>query len=175
MENKIKLLRNKYGWTQTDLSKKTGLSVRTIQRLESGKVKIKGHSLQQLIRVFGEELEEKETFSSEIELINLSALSFIIIPFGNLIFPILIWNKKRKENETIDTEGRKIVNIQINWQIMTILGALLFILIKHLTEFNVIFLGMISLVFVNIAIIILIANQIKTKQKITLKTPIRLL
>lgn len=48
---------------------------------------------------------------------HLSTLSQFIIPFGNIIFPGIIWAAKRKQSELIDREGKKILNFQLSFLI----------------------------------------------------------
>ena len=50
--NIVKEIRAKSGWTQAMLAEKTGLSLRTIQRLESSNTPPKGYSLEVLANVF---------------------------------------------------------------------------------------------------------------------------
>lgn len=124
----IKNIREKHGYTQSELAKKTGLSLRTIQRLESKNKIPKGHTLTVLSDVFNLEpkcLQEKfqniqkaeDSEKTAVQLINLSILAFIGIPFGNLIFPFIIWWKNRK-SKLVDDVGRRIVNFQIVWWII---------------------------------------------------------
>ena len=47
-------------------------------------------------------------------LMQISALSQYFIPFGNLIFPTLIWSIKKKESEFIDESGKKAINFQLS-------------------------------------------------------------
>jgi uncharacterized protein len=46
--------------------------------------------------------------------IHLSALSQYIVPFGNYIFPIMIWSSKKKESEFIDYNGKQVINFQLS-------------------------------------------------------------
>ncbi len=123
----IKNIREKSGYTQLELAKKTGLSLRTIQRLESKNKEPKGHTLSVLSDVFEikpsmlqeqfqstEQSKASETTS--IRLINLSVLSCIGIPFGNIILPLILWNKNRK-SKFVDEVGRRIINFQIIWSV----------------------------------------------------------
>ena len=126
--NIIKNIREKSGYTQLELSKKTGLSLRTIQRIESKNKEPKGHSLTVLSEVFDMEPSElqdqfksiEQTKASEttsIRLINLSVLSFIGIPFGNIILPFILWRRNHK-SKFIDEMGRRIVNFQIIFSVV---------------------------------------------------------
>lgn len=124
----IKNSREQLGYTQSELANKTGLSLRTIQRLESTNKEPKGHTLTVLSEAFNmkpsalqekfdtiEKIKESET--SSIRFINLSILSFIGIPFGNLILPFILWRLHRK-SKVVDEVGRRIINFQIIWWII---------------------------------------------------------
>ncbi len=126
--NIIKTLREASGYTQLELAKKTSLSLRTIQRLESKNKEPKGHTLAALSKVFSmkpsalqnqfkniEHTKKSETLS--IRLINLSVLSFIGIPFGNIILPFILWRRNCK-SKFVDEMGRRIVNFQIIFSVV---------------------------------------------------------
>lgn len=124
----IKHIREQFGFTQAGLAEETGLSLRTIQRIESSNKEPKGHTLKVIAQVFHIEpklLQEKfknarkaqKSEKTSIQLINLSILAFIGIPFGNLIFPSILWWKNRK-SKLVDEVGRRIVNFQIIWWII---------------------------------------------------------
>ena len=126
--NIIKKLRQKFGLTQVDLVEETGLSLRTIQRLERENKAPKGYSLKVLSAVFDIEpnllheqfLSTQKTFSSDLlslKVINLSVLAFFGIPFGNMILPMIIWRKKR-QSKLVDDAGRRIINFQIIWSVI---------------------------------------------------------
>jgi len=123
----IKNIREKFGYTQLELAKKAKLSLRTIQRLESKNKEPKGHTLTVLSEVFNMELsvfqqqfqsiqQIKAFETTSIRLINLSVLSCLVIPFGNIIFPIILWRRYRK-SKFVDEIGRRIINFQIIWSI----------------------------------------------------------
>lgn len=46
--------------------------------------------------------------------LHLSALTQYIIPFGNYIFPIVIWGSKKNESEFVDTNGKNVLNFQLS-------------------------------------------------------------
>jgi uncharacterized Tic20 family protein len=45
---------------------------------------------------------------------HLSALTQYFIPFGNYIFPILIWTSKKDKSEFVDFHGKQILNFQLS-------------------------------------------------------------
>lgn len=60
-------------------------------------------------------------------LTHLSVLSQYFIPFGNFIFPIVIWSSKKNQSEFIDYHGKQIINFQLSillYNIVCILVAI---------------------------------------------------
>ncbi|MEM6380642.1 MAG: helix-turn-helix domain-containing protein [Bacteroidota bacterium] len=130
-KSKVKTIREKMGFTQADLAEQSNLSVRTIQRLESGNSIPKGYTLKVLAEALNVEPVELQAQEEEqavevsnnhedakIRLLNLSALCFIGIPFGNILIPFLIWNR-HKALPLVDEIGRKVINFQIIWTLCT--------------------------------------------------------
>jgi len=63
---------------------------------------------------------ENEDYSDEdkaiLKDINLASLGFILIPFGNLLFPFHIW-RRYNDSINVDRQGRLILNFQLLWTI----------------------------------------------------------
>ena len=123
--NKLKEFRNHKGWTQSELADRAGLSLRTVQRIESGQSLPQGHTLQVLSELTGIEPAEFNSIDSKIKteqierlkLINLSALAVIIIPFANIIFPFILW-RRSSEDTVINQTAKCIINFQIIWSLL---------------------------------------------------------
>ncbi len=115
MQSKVKTLREAKNLTQTELAEKSGLSLRTIQRIESGQ-SLKGFTLKAIAKTL--EIEPENLFPKEenipidrAKLINLSALSGLIIPFGGIIFPaILTYRTQDSVNREL---GKSVIGVQI--------------------------------------------------------------
>lgn len=60
---------------------------------------------------------------------HLSALSGYVIPFGNLIVPIIIWSMKKEEMPMVDAHGKEVINFQISMTIWMIVSAFLIFLL----------------------------------------------
>ena len=67
---------------------------------------------------------------------HLSALTQYFIPFGNYIFPIILWTSKKDKSEFVDYSGKQILNFQLSLLLYTIGLALIAIPILILTIFN---------------------------------------
>lgn len=112
--NNLKYWREKRNLTQSELAEKSGVSLRTIQRIEAGSP-LKGFTLNAIAKTLETNLEnllEKETENIErAKIINFSALAALVIPFGGIIFPWILTSKtKDLLNKNL---GKKIIEIQI--------------------------------------------------------------
>jgi transcriptional regulator with XRE-family HTH domain len=131
----IRTLRKNKGFSQELLAENAGINLRTLQRIESGSVVPRGETLRLLAQALDipvEELAASEELSASIDeasgsmrddqgflkLMNLSALSFWFIPFGNIIAPLVLWIFKRNEIAGAMDLGKRILNFQITWSII---------------------------------------------------------
>ncbi|MBC8154717.1 MAG: DUF4870 domain-containing protein [Bacteroidetes bacterium] len=84
-------------------------------------------------------------------LAHLSALAGFIIPFGNVVGPVVVWQIFKERSAFVDTHGREAVNFQIT---MTIAYLVSFILVfVAIGVFLLFVLGILSVVFFIIAAI----------------------
>lgn len=169
--SKLKKIRETHNLTQEELSDKSGISVRTIQRIESGNDP-KGQTLKILANSLGVMENEllKETKNSGqinlslLKIINLSALLFTIIPPVNIVVPLTIMFAKKQFNPM----AKQIVSIQILWTINSFIIFMLSSLAKN--WFNLgskfILLIMIFLVLLNVFLILRNAVEIDKKGKL---------
>lgn len=142
LSNRIKELRTQLGYSQAELADNARLSLRTVQRIESGEVKPRGYTLQSVaaaLKISADELTEWEQKSDKLFLVvlNLSALCFIMFPLLGVLLPLLLWIVKKNDIKNSDQMGRKILNFQITWCIVFCLVYLSFIIV----DFNNIRLG----------------------------------
>jgi transcriptional regulator with XRE-family HTH domain len=163
--------REKLNLTQEDLAIKSGISVRTIQRIESG-IKPKGYTLESLckaINITKEDLlaEENETVKSNkklIKYINLSSIFFLIVPLGSIIVPYIIMRWKKE----INSITKQIVSIQILWTISSfviiVFAAFLFKIFSFSKE--AVPIVMLLLIITNLYIIIRNTAEIEKKGKL---------
>jgi len=165
--------REKLNLTQDELANKTGLSVRTIQRIEAGS-KPKGHSLNVLVQALNvskEELTEERnepTFNYKLtKLINLSSLPFVIIPLANIAIPLLIMYYKKEVNSLT----KQVVSVQILW---TILSAVIFLLSPFIgrlfsSQNKLTLIVLIASILVNIFIILLNTISLDKKNELRIR------
>lgn len=128
---KLKHFRRLKNFSQESLAEAAGISVRTIQRLETGESVGSAYTIEKLAVTLGIDVSEftnKGTFnnfahshaSEQLKRLNLSTLFVLLLPFSNIIFPLLIL-LKNKDNRALQQNGRKILNFQIVWTLITIL------------------------------------------------------
>jgi len=187
INNKVRTSREKLGYTQSNLAEQTNLSIRTIQRVESGQTIPKGHTLNVLATALGVdkiELQQQqilvESLSSKenlkLKMINLSALCFIGIPFGNILIPLLVW-RKNKRHPKVDEVGRRIINFQIIWTLCTTLLLILSPFLQHYASFSfplMLMVGLLS-ICINIFFIVKTAHSLMRQDYDVLSLKIRFL
>lgn len=131
--SKLLEYREKLNLTQDELAEKSGISVRTIQRIEAGATP-KGFTLKTLAKVlniseaqlFDNSTEQQHFNYQLIKLINLSSL-FFFIPLGNIFIPLIIMHLKKEVNHIT----KQIISVQILWTIISFVTFFLFIFIKN--------------------------------------------
>ena len=57
--------------------------------------------------------------------INLSTLTQYFIPFGNFIFPIIIWTTNKDKSGFVDRQGKDTINVQLSLFLYSLLLALI--------------------------------------------------
>lgn len=165
--------REKLNFTQNELAEKSGLSVRTIQRIEAG-ASLKGHSLNMLAKALNisrEQLIETDKEPSYnyklIKLINLSSLPFVVIPLANIAVPLILmyWRKE------VNVLTKQIVSVQIIW---TITATVLFLLSPFIGKLislqnKLILVVMMVSILTNICIILLNTISLDKRNEMRIK------
>ena len=171
--SKLLSLREKKHLTQEELAEKSGVSVRTIQRIEAG-ANLKGHTLKALAEVLdinpsvlsSTAVEESEPNISLIKLINLSCLLFFI-PLGNILFPLLIMHFKKEKN----TITKQLVSVQIMWSIISLSVFLITPFIQKWFGLNkqIILVVLMAIIISNIYIIIRNTLELDKNKQLRIK------
>ncbi|SEL80317.1 Helix-turn-helix [Maribacter orientalis] len=167
-------LRDKLNLTQEELAEKANISVRTIQRIESG-TKPKGFTLEALSNALGvskdvllkDEIEPIKSNKNLIKYINLSSIPLLIIPLGSIILPLIIMYWKKQ----INTITKQIISIQILWTLASILLVIAssflknwFSLSNQVTTFTIL-----TLLVVNLYIILRNTMEIEKRDRLHIK------
>ncbi len=61
--------------------------------------------------------------------IHLSALTGLMIPFFNIIAPLILWLFKRPVSAWLDAEGKRVLNFQISFTIYALIACLSLLII----------------------------------------------
>lgn len=182
--SKLKAAREQKNLTQEELSEKSKISVRTIQRIEAG-TEPKGHTLRALAQALEiekqslqdiiaipasepsdvivpevkEELQPEINFS-HIKIINLSSLSCIVLPLLNILIPLILMFALKQKNSM----AKEIISLQILWTIMAPIIFLLLIFLKLGRQFTMPFI--IGIILVNVFMILRNAMEIDRNKKL---------
>ncbi|PVX44543.1 uncharacterized protein DUF4870 [Flavobacterium sp. 103] len=183
--SKLKSIRELQNLTQEELSEKSRVSVRTIQRIESGKDP-KGYTLrllakalqleenellnqetqEQNTKIIEENEEPKEDFFinySSLKLINLSSIPFIVIPPLNILVPLILMLVMKQKNHLT----KQIISVQILWTIIAPIVFMLGIFLKLGRQFTLLII--ILIVLSNVLIILRNATEIDRNKKLHYK------
>lgn len=184
--SKLKIVREQKNLTQEELSEKSGISVRTIQRIESG-IAPKAHTLKALSKTL-EILETELTGKTEenrvvekpeelivksqteigidfqkIKLINLSSILFVMLPPLNILVPLLLFYALKQKNHLT----RQIISLQIIWTILAPIIFMLGILLKLGRSFTIVIL--IIIVLSNVFLILRNLSEIDRNKRLRYK------
>lgn len=126
---KIASIRKKKALSQEDLAELSGVSTRTIQRIENNSSKPRPSTIQLLTRILEFDYpEERQTEKTEFRIqssllkkVNFSVLAGLFIPFGNILLPLAFW-LKGKSLGIVDDLGKKIISLQIYITVLFSLG-----------------------------------------------------
>ena len=120
-------LRKSKGFSQKSLAEKAGVSVRTIQRMERGDTSLSAYTLQVVSTALHVEINElipnKAQTSpglekSGIKWMNFSALTGLVLPLANFLFPLYLYYRWKKD-KLVREQGKRILNFQFLWIIGT--------------------------------------------------------
>ncbi len=123
--------RKRKGYTQEELSARTEVTVRTIQRIEKGDVNPHLQTVKLLATaldinvddlLYLENPKEEAIQKKWLLLLHGTPLLGFVIPFCNVLFPLFLWIHKREDNPLYDRHGAKVVNFHITVLILYILS-----------------------------------------------------
>ena len=123
LSERVKELRNKKGISQEILARESGLSIRTIQRIEKNESVPRGDTLNRLAMALdtsSDKIIDNVIFEDKKYLIimNLSTLGILFFPFFGILFPLFLWNYKKSKIKGVNQLGKSIINFEIIWLIL---------------------------------------------------------
>lgn len=151
---RITAIRKSKGLSQEVLAEQSGVSLRTIQRVEQGETEPRGYTLQALAAALDVPLEAFRTQPEPatpgppappapapsalrsdpdfLQLLNLSALSFLVLPLLNILVPWLLWRTHRHTTTHAAEVGRRVLGFQILWQVGCFFAFMLVLVAQQL-------------------------------------------
>lgn len=123
LSNQIKRIREQKGYSQERLAELSGLSLRTVQRVENGETQPRGDTLNRLTDALGVSMDKimewkKEEDKTYLSVVNFSALTFILFPLMGIILPLILWITKKDKIQRLNRVGKDLLNFQITWTIV---------------------------------------------------------
>lgn len=123
LSQSVKELRNRRGMTQEVLAENSGLSLRTIQRIENNETVPRGDSLKRLavaLKTTPDDIIDWKIQEDNGYLIvmSISALGFLFFPILGIIIPLVFWILKKDKLKNVDKIGKSILNFEITWSII---------------------------------------------------------
>lgn len=132
---KLKHFRHINCLSQEKLAEHSGISIRTIQRIEEGTSSGSGYTITALakaLNIHSADLINSvsqnplpiSTSLTKLKLLNLSAIAMVVIPFANIIFPACIY-WKNQDDLKVKEFGSKIVSFQLFWTFGSLLISII--------------------------------------------------
>jgi transcriptional regulator with XRE-family HTH domain len=146
---RIATIRKSKGFSQEALAEQSGVSLRTIQRVEQGETVPRGYTLQALAAALNVTLEDfraepEQAAPAEsatpalrrdldfLQVLSLSPLSFLLMPLLNIIVPWWLWRARRHNTEHVAELGRRIIAFQVLWQVASFFAFMLVVVVQQL-------------------------------------------
>ncbi|MFA5668229.1 MAG: helix-turn-helix domain-containing protein [Balneolaceae bacterium] len=119
----IKHHRISRGLSQEKLAEIADVSLRTIQRLESGESEPRGDTVIRIAKALdiapGDLLQyKKEEDRTYLKTLHISAFSFLLFPLLGILLPFFLWITKKDQIDKVDCHGKQIINFQITWSLL---------------------------------------------------------
>lgn len=171
--SRLLAIRQQQNLTQEELCERSGISVRTIQRIEAG-TQPQGFTLKALAKALNVpevELAGKQmsTFIMEdvkwLKLINFSALPFMFLPPLNIAAPLLIMFAKKEFNPVT----RRLVTIQILWTLVAIALCLMVMILNDLFAIRSKYMVLVPVVWLAVNIFVILRNAVSIARDQTLR------
>lgn len=127
LAQRVKELRNRKGLSQEFLAEESGLSLRTIQRIENNETVPRGGTLKRLAialntspdEIIDWKIQEDKNY---LTLMNLSAFGFLLFPLLGIIIPLAMWMSQKDKLKNANELGKSILNFQISWTLFLFLS-----------------------------------------------------
>ncbi|MER3376293.1 MAG: serine hydrolase [Allomuricauda sp.] len=128
---RLKYQRKIKGYSQEELSHRTNVTVRTIQRIEGEEVSPHLNTIKLLAAALELEVSDlmpiqnpkEETIKKKwLLLMHATPLLGIFLPLFNVLIPLFLWIHKREDNPIYNEHGIKVINFQITTLLLAVLS-----------------------------------------------------
>lgn len=182
---RIKELRKQKGMSQELLAEESGLSLRTIQRIENGETNPTGESLKRLSNALNVNPDELIDWSIKedkryLTFLNLSALTFLFFPLLGILIPFIMWTSRKGKIKNINKLGKDLINFEITWTLLLFFIPFLWFfmakigLLENLT-FSIVFIVIGVMYFINLIFILLNTIRISNENNVNYNPKIKFL
>ena len=118
--------------SQEELADVTGLSLRTIQRIENNETEPRGDSLKRLAQALNTtpdaiiewRVEEDPNY---LIMMAFGSFAFVVFPLLGIVIPLVLWILKKDKMSAVDHLGKAIINFQLTWTVVLGLNIILFL------------------------------------------------
>jgi len=182
---RIKELRKQKGMSQEFLAEESGLSLRTIQRIENGETNPTGESLKRLSNALNVNPDELIDWSIKedkryLTFLNLSALTFLFFPLLGILIPFILWTSRKGKIKNINKLGKDLINFEITWTLLLFFIPFLWFLFSKIGILESFTLSRIFIVigvmfFINLIFILLNTLRISNENDIIYNPKIKFL
>lgn len=175
--DKIARARKEMGLSQEELANRSGISIRTIQRIEKSMVQPHGHTLKKIASTLEMDLsaltnydvQKNDSVIRKLRVLNSIGLLVIIAPLIHLFLQIAYLSKHR-EIKAFNEAGRKLISFQMLWLLAVLLilslihvGSLLITGQNVIGHYPVRMTAYLTLLLINVTLTL--TNSIKLGQK----------
>lgn len=182
---KIKELRKRKGMSQEFLADESGLSLRTIQRIENGETNPTGESLKRLSNALNINPDELIDWSIKedkryLTYLNLSALTFLFFPLLGILVPFILWTSRKGKIKNINKLGKDLINFEITWTLLLFFIPFLWFLLAKIgllenLTLSIIFIVIGIMYFINLIFILLNTIRISNENDVIYNPKIKFL
>ncbi len=190
LSQRLKELRNRKGFSQELLAEESGLSLRTIQRIENNESVPRGDTMKRLAlalnttpdEIIDWKIQEDQNY---LTLMSLSALGFLFFPILGIIIPLILWISKKDKLKNVNELGKALLNFQISWTlllfiyyaflIIALFGGFNSLFSNLKTTMNMIYIPLIVMYIYNIIMIIYNAIRVYNKKTFKYKPALKIL
>lgn len=182
---RIKELRKQKVMSQEFLADESGLSLRTIQRIENGDTNPTGESLKRLSNALNVNPDELIDWSIKedkryLTFLNLSALTFLFFPLLGILVPFILWTSRKGKIKNINKLGKDLINFEITWTLLLFFIPFLWFLMAKIgliddLDLRIIFIVIGLMYFINLIFILLNTLRISNENDINYNPKIKFL